>query len=42
MLTEPIDADEQGYIHLSDEPGLGIQLNEEILMATKSKIATYQ
>lgn len=42
MLQSPVDFDADGWIHLSDAPGLGIELNEEKLALTQSKQATYQ
>jgi L-alanine-DL-glutamate epimerase-like enolase superfamily enzyme len=30
-LKEPLEIDAQGYIHLPDKPGLGIELNEEAI-----------
>ena len=41
ILTETIEADGDGWIHLSDEPGLGITLNEVVLKQTASKQATF-
>jgi L-alanine-DL-glutamate epimerase-like enolase superfamily enzyme len=41
MLTNTIEADVDGWIHLSDEPGLGITLNEEVLKQTASAQATF-
>jgi L-alanine-DL-glutamate epimerase-like enolase superfamily enzyme len=41
ILTETIEADGDGWIHLSDEPGLGITLNEDVLKQTASKQATF-
>ncbi|MEI7756913.1 MAG: mandelate racemase/muconate lactonizing enzyme family protein, partial [bacterium] len=41
MLTNTIEADGEGWIHLSDEPGLGITLNEEVLQQTASAQATF-
>jgi L-alanine-DL-glutamate epimerase-like enolase superfamily enzyme len=41
MLTNTIEADGDGWIHLSDEPGLGITLNEEVLQQTASAQATF-
>jgi D-galactarolactone cycloisomerase len=31
LITEPFRLDEQGYLHVPDKPGLGIQLNREAL-----------
>ena len=33
--------DDQGWIHLSDEPGLGITLNEDVLAKTMASQATF-
>ncbi len=41
MLTNTIEADSEGWIHLSNEPGLGITLNEEVLRKTASEQATF-
>jgi L-alanine-DL-glutamate epimerase-like enolase superfamily enzyme len=41
ILNETIEADGDGWIHLSDEPGLGIALNEDVLKQTASKQATF-
>ena len=41
ILTETIEADGDGWIHLSDEPGLGITLNEDVLKQTASRQATF-
>lgn len=41
IMTETIEADGEGWIHLSDEPGLGFTLNEEILAKTASSQATF-
>ena len=41
ILNETIEADGDGWIHLSDEPGLGITLNEDVLKQTASKQATF-
>jgi L-alanine-DL-glutamate epimerase-like enolase superfamily enzyme len=35
MLRQPIDVDADGYIVLSDKPGLGIELDEDKLKATR-------
>lgn len=40
-LKNVIDVDEAGWITLSDDPGLGIELDEERLAATISKQATF-
>ncbi len=42
MLQIPVDVDENGWIHLSNESGLGLVLDEDKLASTKSKQATYQ
>ncbi|HEX4184103.1 MAG TPA: mandelate racemase/muconate lactonizing enzyme family protein [Caulobacteraceae bacterium] len=34
MLAEPLAADAEGWITLTDEPGLGFQLNEDLLAKT--------
>ena len=39
-LARPIEADE-GWLVLSDEPGLGIELDEERLAATRAHHATF-
>ncbi|MBA3605464.1 MAG: mandelate racemase/muconate lactonizing enzyme family protein [Actinomycetota bacterium] len=41
MLTEPIEVDGDGWITLSDRPGLGCELDEAVLAATASTLATY-
>jgi L-alanine-DL-glutamate epimerase-like enolase superfamily enzyme len=41
VLTEPIEADGEGWITLSDEPGLGIVLDEAVLERTMSARATF-
>lgn len=41
MMTETIEADGEGWIHLSDRPGLGFDLNEDVLRATASSQATF-
>ena len=40
-LLEPVRVDAQGYISLSDAPGLGIELNEDVLRRTQSRVATF-
>ena len=40
-LTNTIETDSEGWIHLSDEPGLGIELNEEVLRKTLASQATF-
>jgi uroporphyrinogen decarboxylase len=32
MVTEPLVVDDEGYVHPTDEPGLGAELNEEIIV----------
>ena len=41
ILTETIEADEQGWITLSDKPGLGIELDEAVLARTITGQATF-
>ena len=41
ILTEPITVNSQGILTLSDTPGLGITLNEDLLKHTKSANQTY-
>jgi L-alanine-DL-glutamate epimerase-like enolase superfamily enzyme len=41
MLTQPIDVDDEGWLTLSDEPGLGLTLDEDVLAATQSSRSTY-
>lgn len=41
LLTETIEPDRDGWLTLSDKPGLGITLNEEALAATLSNQSTY-
>ena len=36
-----VEADGEGWIHLSDRPGLGFELNEDVLRATASSQATF-
>ncbi len=31
MLTEPMTIDRDGYLHVPDKPGLGVELDEERL-----------
>jgi L-alanine-DL-glutamate epimerase-like enolase superfamily enzyme len=38
MLTEPIKIDDEGYVHVSDKPGLGIELDMEKIMAHGEKL----
>jgi L-alanine-DL-glutamate epimerase-like enolase superfamily enzyme len=40
-LADTIECDDQGWIHLSDEPGLGITLNEDLLAKTMASQATF-
>jgi L-alanine-DL-glutamate epimerase-like enolase superfamily enzyme len=35
MLTQPVDVDKDGWLVLSDKPGLGIELDEARLKATR-------
>ncbi len=35
MMTEPLAVDAEGYINLSDEPGMGYALNEPLLARTR-------
>ena len=41
ILTETIEADGDGWITLSDRPGLGIELNEDVLAQTRTGQATF-
>lgn len=41
IMTETIEADDEGWIYLSDEPGLGITLDERVLAKTASAQATF-
>ena len=41
VLTETIEADGEGWITLSDRPGLGIELDEQVLAATLTGQATF-
>lgn len=41
ILTETIEVDEQGWITLSDRPGLGIELDEDVLKRTLTGSATF-
>ena len=41
MLKNPIDIDSEGWITLSDAPGLGLSIDEDILAATLSSSSTY-
>jgi L-alanine-DL-glutamate epimerase-like enolase superfamily enzyme len=41
MLKTPIDIDSEGWITLSDAPGLGLELDEVMLEKTLSGQATF-
>ena len=41
IMTETIEADAEGWIHLSDKPGLGFTLDEDVLRKTASAQATF-
>ena len=41
IVTETIEADGDGWIHLLDRPGLGIELDEAVLARTASSVATF-
>jgi L-alanine-DL-glutamate epimerase-like enolase superfamily enzyme len=41
VLTRTIEADADGWITLSEEPGLGIELDEDVLERTLSHQATF-
>ena len=41
MLSDLIEADGEGWITLSDRPGLGITLDETVLAATLTGQATF-
>ena len=41
ILTETVEVDGDGWITLSDRPGLGIELDEEVLASTRSSQATF-
>ena len=41
LLAEPVEVDEGGWITLSDRPGLGLTLDEEVLARTVSDAATF-
>lgn len=41
VLAETIEIDDAGWITLSDEPGLGVTLNEDVLAATSASQATF-
>jgi L-alanine-DL-glutamate epimerase-like enolase superfamily enzyme len=40
-LARPVEADDEGWLVLSDAPGLGIELDEERLAATRAGHATF-
>jgi L-alanine-DL-glutamate epimerase-like enolase superfamily enzyme len=31
LVTEPLRVDREGYVHVPDRPGLGVELNEEVI-----------
>lgn len=41
LLSKTIEPDQNGWLTLGDAPGLGIELDEEILKATRSNKSTY-
>jgi len=41
MLQKPIDIDREGWLNLSDAPGLGLAIDEAALDATLAKRSTY-
>lgn len=41
MLKHPVDVDREGWLTLSDEPGLGLEIDEDALAATQSSSSTY-
>jgi L-alanine-DL-glutamate epimerase-like enolase superfamily enzyme len=41
LLAEPVEVDEGGWITLSDRPGLGLTLDEEVLARRVSDAATF-
>jgi L-alanine-DL-glutamate epimerase-like enolase superfamily enzyme len=41
MLTEPVEPDDDGWLHPGDAPGLGIELDEAMLERTLSGSATF-
>jgi L-alanine-DL-glutamate epimerase-like enolase superfamily enzyme len=41
LLTEPIEVDGEGWLRLSDRPGLGCTLDEEALARTASTVTTF-
>jgi L-alanine-DL-glutamate epimerase-like enolase superfamily enzyme len=38
MLTEPFAIDKDGYIHVPDKPGLGVELDMEKIKAHGEKL----
>jgi L-alanine-DL-glutamate epimerase-like enolase superfamily enzyme len=41
LLARPIDIDADGWLELGSAPGLGIELNEEVLAATRATSSRY-
>jgi L-alanine-DL-glutamate epimerase-like enolase superfamily enzyme len=41
MLKHPIDIDSEGWLNLSDAPGLGLTIDEAALDATRGALSTY-
>ncbi len=41
LLTETVEIDGDGWITLSDRPGLGCSLDESVLAHTASSVATF-
>jgi L-alanine-DL-glutamate epimerase-like enolase superfamily enzyme len=41
LLTETIEVDDEGWITLSERPGLGVALDEEVLARTATDAATF-
>ena len=41
VLTSPIEVDGDGWLTLSDRPGLGCDLAEDVLVATRQSAATF-
>jgi L-alanine-DL-glutamate epimerase-like enolase superfamily enzyme len=41
VLRSPITTDVQGWVTLSDAPGLGLELDEDVLERTKTGVATF-
>ena len=41
LLTENVEIDDEGWLTLSDRPGLGVTLDEEVLARTVSDAATF-